>query len=193
MKKIFLLVCIVVLSMNVFGQKAGERYVSPCFSASFGLAHYTYYQYNTLQRETELGNVYLSPGVEWGKFFTDKIRLSIYLETPMTILTEEEELVFGSLLSPNMGIYFPITEKLSYAPEIGFGGEWGYYYRKAFGQLSVYLNLLVFEFRVKENISIAMHVGEIGYSYTNYFRYGATTQQFYCNLNQGMISVRFYY
>lgn len=179
--------------MNVFGQKAGERYVSPSVSASFSLANFKYYQYNNLHQETELGNVYLSPGVEFGKFVTDKLRFGFYLGTPVTVLTEDKELMFGSLFSPNIGIYLPITESFSYAPEVGLGGELGYYYGKAYGQLTSYINLLVFDFRVRENVSIVMYMGEMGYSYTNYFGYGASSQQFYCNLNKGMISVRFFY
>jgi hypothetical protein len=193
MKKIALLIGIVILSMNVFGQKAGERYVSPCFSASFGVTNYKYYRYNTLYNVTEWSNVYISPSVEFGKFLTDKVRFGFSIGNPFTYFIEDNSWMCGLLLSPNFGFYVPITDRFSYAPEIGVAGEVGFYDGRLYYQAMAYANLLVFEFRVKENISIAMHMGEIGYCYTRLFGSNAKTHQLYYNFNSGLISVRFYY
>ena len=193
MKKIILLVCLVVLSMNVFGQKEGERYISPCLSASFGLMHYKYYRYNTLHEDTQWSTIIISPSVEFGKFLTNGVRFGFSIGHPFSYSIEEDEWLFGTLLSPNFGFYVPITDRFSYAPEIGVAGEVGLYDGSMYYQAMAYVNLLVFDFRVKENISIAMHMGEIGYCYSRLFGTSAETHQFYNNFNSGMISVRFYY
>ena len=190
MKKLALLIVIVILSMSVFGQKEGDRYVSPCFSASFGITNYKYYRYNMLDNVTEWSNLYISPSVEIGKFLTDKVRFGFSIGNPFTYFIEDDLWMWGLLLSPNFGFYVPITDRFSYAPEIGVAGEVGFYDRLYY-QAMAYANLLVFEFRVTENISIAMHMGEIGYCYTQWS--SAKTHQLYYNFNSGMISVRFYY
>ena len=193
MKKNVLLIVIVFFSMNVFGQKEGEKYVSPYFLASFGLTNYNYSQNNSSYKDTEWSNVYISPGVEFGKFLTDRLRFGFSIGNPFSYFIEDEAVMLGTLISPNLGFYLPITDRFSYAPEVGLGGELGLYNGRWYSKAMAYTNLLVFDFRVKENVSIAMHMGEIGYCYSKLFRSSGYSNQFYYNLNSGMISVRFYY
>ena len=193
MKKVSLLITIVVLSMNVFGQKEGERYVSPCLSASFGLTNYNSFQYSRSNNNTEWNNVYISPSVEFGKFLTDNLRFGFSIGNPFSYFVEDRAAMLGTLVSPNLGFYVPITDRFSYAPEVGIGGELGLYNGHWYYKAMAYTNLLVFDFRVKENVSIAMHMGEIGYCFSKLFNSSGYSNQFYYNFNSGVISVRFYY
>lgn len=193
MKKSVLFIVIVTLSMNVFGQKEGERYVSPYLSASFGLTNYRYFQNGGSYHNTEWSNVYISPGVEFGKFLTDNLRFGFSIGNPFSYFVEDNSAMLGTLVSPNLGFYVPITDRFSYAPEVGLGGELGLYNGHWYYKAMAYTNLLVFDFRVKENVSIAMHMGEIGYCFSKVFNSSGYANQFYYNFNSGMISVRFYY
>lgn len=193
MKKSVLFIVIVTLSMNVFGQKEGERYVSPYLSASFGLTNYRYFQNGGSYHNTEWSNVYISPGVEFGKFLTDNLRFGFSIGNPFSYFVEDNSAMLGTLVSPNLGFYVPITDRFSYAPEVGLGGELGLYNGHWYYKAMAYTNLLVFDFRVKENVSIALHMGEIGYCFSKVFNSSGYANQFYYNFNSGMISVRFYY
>jgi len=193
MKKLALLIGIVIFSMNVFGQKEGEKYVSPCLSASFGFTNYNYYQNNWLYKDTEWSSVYFSPSVEFGKFLTDRLCFGFMIGNPFVYSVDDGPMMLGTLLSPNLGFYIPITDRLSYAPEVGLGGELGLYSGHWYSKATAYTNLLVFDFRVKENVSIAMHMGEIGYCFSKVFWSNGYSSQFYYNFNSGIISVRFYY
>ena len=193
MKKSVLFIVIVTLSMNVFGQKEGERYVSPYLSASFGLTNYRYFQNGGSYHNTEWSNVYISPGVEFGKFLTDNLRFGFSIGNPFSYFVEDNSAMLGTLVSTNLGFYVPITDRFSYAPEVGLGGELGLYNGHWYYKAMAYTNLLVFDFRVKENVSIAMHMGEIGYCFSKVFNSSGYANQFYYNFNSGMISVRFYY
>ena len=192
MKKLALLIGIIIFSLNVFGQRSSDRYVSPALSGSFGYSKYKYVQNNHVYHNDEVNTLSLTPGVEFGFFANDRIRLGVELGVPFKAGW------LGVLLAPNMGLYFPITDRFYYAPEIGVGFETGFYdfiftRDQAYYQLSAYINLCAFEFQVKENVSIAMQVGEMGYSFLGFYRHLDTTQQFYAYLNTGMMIVRFFF
>ena len=192
MKKLVLLIGIIIFSLNVFGQRSSDRYVSPALSGSFGFSKYKYVQNNHVYQNDDETTFSLTPDVEFGFFANDRIRLGVELGIPF------QAGWLGVLVAPNMGFYFPITDKFYYAPEIGVGFETGFYDFRfnsdyAYYQLSAYINLCAFEFQVKENVSIAMQVGEIGYSFFEFYRHIESTQQFYAYLNTGMMIVRFFF
>lgn len=192
MKKIVLLIGIIVFSLNVFGQRSSDRYVSPALSGSFAYSKYEYVQNDHVYQNDDVNRLALTLGAEIGFFANDRIRLGVEFGIPF------REGLLGVLVAPNLGFYFPITDKLYYAPEIGVGYETGFYdgqFRMdhAYYEFSAYINLCSFEFQVKEKVSIAMQVGEIGYSYLDLFRRHDSTQQFYAYFNSGMMIVRFFF
>ena len=109
--------------------------------------------------------------------------------------------MFGVRLNPNMGFYFPITDRFCYAPEIGLSyelglyGDEGFYFRdyEPYNIFLAYINVLAFEFRVKEKVGIAVQMGEIGYSFSKILGSRLSTRQFYAYCNTGMITARFYF
>ena len=194
--------------MNVFGQRKGEKYVAPCLSASFGTTTYKYAYFNQEYKETEPNTLSVSPSIEYGRFVNDNVRLSIALGFPFDAYPNDSEYddkwnfdkMFGFRLSPNMGIYVPITDRFCYAPEIGVGYEFGFYWSggsyieeyELYNRYLAYINVLSFEFRVKEKVAIMMYMGEMGYCFSKILGSRASTQQLYFSFNSGAISVRFY-
>ena len=214
MKKSIIFILLAFISMGVFGQDKGEKYLAPSISASFGrqYASYVYHHYNEYSASQPL-NVSIDQSLEFGYFFADDWRFAVamivsYAGIPKS--QEDDGWIFnhtlGVYVNPNFAYYVPLySDKLFYTPEIGIamGYEFdyvdshttydhGWNYQGYYRGISVYANLLGLEYRVSKKFAIGAGVGSFRFTYMKDDSKTYTYKWWQFNFNNATISAMFY-
>ena len=212
MKKSIIFILFAVISMGVFGQDKGEKYLAPSISASFGrqYASYTYNHYNTYYASEPL-NISIDQSLEFGYFFADDWRFAIALSVSYAGIPksqEDDKWIFshtiGVYTNPSFAYYVPLySDKLFYTPEIGFrmGYEFdfvdyryhnGLDYKGYYRGITVYANLFGLEYRVSKKFAIGVGVGSIYITYMKNEDKTYTYKWWQFTFNNATVSAMFY-
>ena len=208
MKKSIIIILLAVISMGVFGQDKGEKYLSPSISASFGREYGTYL-YSSYSASQPL-SVSIGQSLEFGYFFANDWRFAIALDVPYAAVPKSQDdngwefsHAIGIYLNPSFAYYAPLySDKLFYTPEIGvrLGVQLDYvdninhnglYYKGHYRGFSIYANLFGLEYRVSKKFAIGVGVGSIYYTLMkDDQRYVYEVWQF--TFNNASVSAKFY-
>ena len=210
MKKIFLLVCIVVLSMSVYAQKKGDKYIAPSLAVSFGKQYATYTTSYEVYHASKPYDISLTPSCEFGFFPANNFRIGLFFGIPFSAYPSSQDeqdeskwdfdYTLGIAFNPNMAYYVRITDRLYYTPEIGFKYElWNsfdyieeIFELELYRSISVYVNLFDLEFRVNEKLAIGVGLGSFYYTHVKELGSHLSNSLWYFSFNHSMVSVRFY-
>lgn len=215
MKRLALLIAVVALSLNVFGQDKGEVYLLTSVSGSFGQQKSNTYNYNgTVASTTEspwdtkLG---FNAGVGWfaAKNFRLELALGVSNEKQPREQTSSSSWLYSNFLdfsvNPSLSYYVRLADRFYYAPEIGVGlafgkftyedmpsHAWNYPYRC----YNFYANLLAFEYRVGPHFGLWVNVGNLNHYRWSYYDDGKifySSRSTGFNLNYGIIAAHIYF
>lgn len=210
MKKLLMLLCVFILSMNVMAQNKRDKYLAPSLSVAYGNQSYSSYLFNTAYyyREKPV-DFSLNPSCEFGYFPINNFRLGIAVGLPFSAFPAfsyndnwEIDYALGVSVKPNIAYYVRLADRLYYAPEIGFRYElWNWF--DYFGSIlefenglyqtvSVYVNLFDLEFRVNEKLAIGVGLGSLYYSNAKAIWDHNTNSLWNFNFTNSSVSVRFY-
>lgn len=211
MKKLFLL-CLLILSMNVFAQNKGDKYFLASGTFSFGQVRTQSFVNNHVYGSVRPMNRYLEGIVGFGYFVANAFRLefavSLYNEKDPT---EKSGSVWlydtfkGILFNPNLSFSVKLADKLYYTPEFGVGldlGNYGYQptysgnFEYPYRGFSLYVNLLALQYRISEKFGLGMVIGNARFSNCKYYdgdNVFSEVNQYVFNLNQASINAYFYF
>ena len=165
---------------SVFAQKKGECYFA--VGSSFSAGNTTSVAFNGTKTATETVpmQTIVNPGVEFGVFVKDNVRLGFAIQVPFVKTPTElvgtyrlNDSVVDVAFNPNLAYYGKITDNFYYTPEIG-----GMYCMGKFSSevaiskfikynndgWSVYFNFIAFEARISKSFALGMTIGGIQYS-----------------------------
>ncbi len=210
MKKLLMLLCVFILSMNVMAQNKRDKYLAPSLSVAYGNQSYSSYLFNTAYyyREKPV-DFSLNPSCEFGYFPINNFRLGIAIGLPFSVFPAfhydnkwEIDYALGVSVKPNIAYYVRLTDRLYYAPEIGFKYElWNWFdyigsilefENGLYQTISVYINLFDLEFRVNEKLAIGVGLGSLYYSNAKAIWDHNTNSLWNFNFTNSSVSVRFY-
>ena len=210
MKKLLMLLCVFILSMNVMAQNKRDKYLAPSLSVAYGNQSYSFYLFNTAYyyREKPV-DFSLNPSCEFGYFPINNFRLGIAIGLPFSVFPAfhydnkwEIDYALGVSVKPNIAYYVRLTDRLYYAPEIGFKYElWNWFdyigsilefENGLYQTISVYINLFDLEFRVNEKLAIGVGLGSLYYSNAKAIWDHNTNSLWNFNFTNSSVSVRFY-
>ena len=209
MKKFALLIGIVILSMSVYAQNKGDKYIAPSLAVSFGKQYATYTTSYEAYHASKPYDLSITPSCEFGFFTYDNFRLGLCIGVPFSAYpasqhNDEEtwdfDYTLGVAINPNMAYYVRLAEKLYYTPEIGFMFQlWNdfedieeIFEPNLYRSFSVYINLFDLEFRVNEKIAIGVGLGSFYYTHAKELGGKLSNSLWYFNFNNAMASVKFY-
>ena len=205
-----MLLCVFILSMNVMAQNKRDKYLAPSLSVAYGNQSYSSYLFNTAYyyREKPV-DFSLNPSCEFGYFPINNFRLGIAIGLPFSVFPAfhydnkwEIDYALGVSVKPNIAYYVRLTDRLYYAPEIGFKYElWNWFdyigsilefENGLYQTISVYINLFDLEFRVNEKLAIGVGLGSLYYSNAKAIWDHNTNSLWNFNFTNSSVSVRFY-
>ena len=208
MKRLVLLIGLIILSINVFAQNKGDKYLAPSLSVTYGNQSYSTY-FNTVYYQSEKPcDFSLKPSCEFGYFPANNFRLGIGLGLPFSAFPAsyysdgDVDFALGVSINPNIAYYVRLADRLYYTPEIGFKYElWNWF--DYFGSIlefenglyqtvSVYANLCDLEFRVNEKLAIGVGLGSLYYSYAKSLWDHNSNSLWNFSFTNSSVSVRFY-
>ena len=210
MKKAVILIVLIILSINVFAQNKGDKYLAPSLSVTYGDQSYSSYLFNTAYyyREKPI-DFSLNPSCEFGYFPINNFRLGIAVGLPFTVFPAfyhdnkwEIDYAIAVSVKPNIAYYVRLADRLYYAPEIGFKYElWNWFdyigsilefENGLYQTVSVYANLFDLEFRVNEKLAIGVGLGSLYYSYAKSLWDHNSNSIWNFSFTNSSVSVRFY-
>ena len=179
MKRTALIIGLVIISLNVFAQAKGEKYLFAMGYASFGkvkVENFNGVQVNNYDRPL---SKYLGVQAGFGFFPANNFSLELGVGVPYTKElygrdgdTWLYEKVLGVELNPRMAFYVKLADRFYYTPKLGgtfvFGTDVtdvsSYKSEKYDYQLlGAYVEFLAFQFRVSQKFAIGAMVGQMSY------------------------------
>ena len=135
MKKIVLFIGLVILSITVFAQDKGDKYLAPNLSVAYGNQSYSSLFNTTFYYSERPYDFSLNPSGEFAYFPINNFRLGIAVGLPFSVFPAfyhnyewEIGYALGVSVKPNIAYYVRLTDRLYYAPEIGFKYElWNWF------------------------------------------------------------------
>ena len=209
MKKIVLFSGLIILSINVFGQNKGDKYLAPNLSVAYGNQSYSSIFHVPYYYSVKPYDFSLNPGCEFAYFPINNFRLGIAVGLPFTVFPAfyhenkwETDYAIGVSVKPNIAYYVRLADRLYYAPEIGFKYElWNWFdyigsilefENGLYQTVSVYANLFDLEFRVNEKLAIGVGLGSLYYSYAKSLWDHNSNSIWNFSFTNSSVSVRFY-
>ena len=210
MKKIVIFIVLIILSITVFAQNKGDKYIAPCLSVAYGNQSYSSYLFNTTNySRVRPCDFSLNPGCEFGYFPINDFRLGIAVGLPFSAFPAfsyndnwEIDYALGVSVKPNIAYYVRLADRLYYTPEIGFRYElWNWFdyigsilefENGLYQTISVYANLFDLEFRVNEKLAIGVGLGSLYYSRAKSLWDHHSNSLWNFSFTNSSVSVRFY-
>lgn len=212
MKRIVLIIVATTLSVSLFAQNKGDKYIAGIIGASFGGSFSEVCDGTFTEKESAPSTTSLGLHGELGYFVADNVRLALALGLPYSSTPYSKsgnDWLYSNIMTlsinPNIAYYFKLTDNLYYTPEIGGDYEIGKYKQEMTKTVSlsekasgwtVYAKILAFEFQLSKSFALGFGAGSIRYEYARMYDndsdgyIGAGKYSF--SLNSGSISAHFY-
>ena len=207
MKRVLVIAFAMFMSLTLFAQKKGDRFVGVGISASAGKI-YVESDYDEIISQPLNSSFYL--GGELGFFPKDNLKLALalgmgYSTTPIGEVDGEWIKLrgIGLNVNPNISYYVELVKnRFYYAPELGFSIEAGTLKERTFidephidGYFAwqCYLSFIGFEFRATRDFAMGISVGSLNYTSLKELQCDITTSQFTFKLNQAALYAKFYF
>lgn len=213
MKRFYLIMSVMLLSIASFAQTKGEMFIAGTVSADLGTQKTTLSDgsYSTSAKQSLSSS--FGFGVEYGYFVADNLRLALAMSVPFSSSPVEEidgkwlkNTAAAFAINPNIAYYVKLANRFYYTPEVGVSFDFGSRkeqlsksesYKTPFWGWNVYANLLALEFRVTDKFAIGALIGSIGYGNTRFTDKDTDAyldnSQFIFGLNDSSVHVRFYF
>lgn len=205
-KRHILTTILLVISLNVTAQSGiqkGEQNVS--FSLSFGSANYL----NNSLQGTSGSTMEIGAGISYTHFVTDRIALTAsigvpYANSPVNGSNNLFSTEYGIRIAPEIGIYFPLNEKLfwvmstyfsfglgNYTEDISGGGK----FEADYTCWQIGIVPAGIEFRASEKISLDISLGSFSLISTSMTASGSTLKinQNRWKINAGSVGVHIWF
>lgn len=189
MKRIICILFLVMLSVAAVAQTKGDKCVGFCIALSADATR--------ASSGAKSGSTVLTSQTEFDYFVVDNFRIGAAIGFGLTRTLQNasfsaRDRTATLFVNPNIAYYLPLGEHGYYTPELGMAFNMVSYINdvgvsQANG-VSLYLNVISFEFPVTDAFSIGINAGQLGI--TNFKDLGVTQLQ--CNLNSGSLAIRYY-
>lgn len=213
MKKFYLIVSVMLLSVTTFAQNKGDMFIAGTVGLDLGSQKATISDGSYSTSAKQPSDFGFSFGVEYGYFVADNLRLALAMSVPFSSSPAEEvdgkwlkNTAAAFAINPNVAYYVRLAERFYYTPEVGVSFDFGSRkeqltasetYKTPFWGWNVYANLLALEFRVSEKLAIGALVSGISYGNTRFTDKTTSayldSTQFNFDLNNSSVHVRFYF
>lgn len=213
MKRFYLIMSVMLLSIASFAQTKGEMFIAGTVSADLGTQKTTLSDGSYSTSAKQPLNSSFGLGVEYGYFVADNWRLTLAMAVPFSSSPVEEvdgkwlnNTAAAFAINPNVAYYVKLADRFYYTPEVGVSFDFGSRkeqlsksesYKTPFWGWNVYANLLALEFRVTNKFAIGAVIGAIGYGNTRFTDKDTDAyldnSQFTFGLNDSSVHVRFYF
>lgn len=144
--KLLLVILILTITTPTNAQKKGDMYTG----GKLGLSFYSF-------DGEGLTSFAIAP--EFGYFVTKNLKIGASLEYSVTLSTH----IFT--VNPNVAYHVPITDKLSYTPQVNIGGGLGTYDGYKSGVFGFSLNFASFEYKPTNKFGITASLINFDYAY----------------------------
>ena len=210
MKRLTIIISLVVLSISVFAQKEGEKYLAPSIFTSFGRQYVRYTNYLEHYNASKPLDILVTPSCEFAFFPLDNWRFAFAIGIPFYASPDQEyasgweyDYIMAVTFNPNVAYYVRLTDHLYYTPEVGIKYEYGKEsdsFSSIFSRttpsywgITAGVNLFGLEYRVSEKIAISVGISSIYYTFARESgsQYSSSYWQFGIN-NGTTVSALFY-
>ena len=213
-KRSIVLLCSICLSVSLFAQNKGDKYIAGALNADFSKVNAEIFDGTYYTRSSRPIDSAFELQFELAYFALDNLRLSValganYGSNPSTQDTSDNWLFTNSnsfSFNPNVAYYIKLFDKVYYTPEVGVSMYTGKYLtevsQNVFSKyntsgLNFYASILAFEFILNDRFALGVVSGTLSYAMNRYddktTGESIIAKEGSLSLNNGFIAFRFYW